>query len=305
MQLSDYRLNVRDLLHDPNANFYSVSQVDRWINRARLQVAEKGRCVRRLTPGSGSVSGLTVTGSGAGYTSATVEIGAPDSNEITAVQATATATVAGGQITSFTVTNAGSGYVAPPEITITGDGTGGMATAVLTPHATTVPDQEIYPVADLAEVLGDLEPGLGVILGIQSITVSWGSVRPMLAWRDFTWLQAYARASSMRYQNYPAYWAQYGQGATGSLYLWPISSQYCAMEADCYFSVQDLSEAQTVDLIPAPWAEPVYYYAAHLAFRNAQRPDDAREMLAEHNRLMVQARASVSPDRMPDPYGEG
>ena len=305
MLLSQYTDEVRDLLHDPNANFYSVPQVTRWINRARRQVAEKGRCVRILPPPSGSVQSITVNSGGSGYTTATVEISAPDAtSQIGNVQATATATVMAGAVTGFTITNAGGGYVAPATVTITGDGTGAIGTPVLSNHITTVPNQEIYSLATVAASMGQLTPGLGSLIGVQSISVSWGSVKPTLQRCSFSALQAYCRSVALTYQNFPNIWAQYGQGVTGNIYLFPIPLQYSAMEMDCYFSVLDLSDVQTVDLIPAPFDQAVSYYAAYLAYMNAQRPDDARTALGEHERLLTQARAVVTTDVTPDPYGD-
>lgn len=304
MLLSDYRTAVRDILHDPYANFYSVAAVDRWINRARRQVAEKGQCVRILPPPTAAVSSLAVTSAGSGYTTATVEISAPDSNYRGNVQATATANLSGGQVQSITVTAAGAGYVAPATATITGDGTGATCSVTLGSHVTTVPDQEVYTLTSLAALVPS-QPGLGGIIGVQSVAVSWGALKPVLSWRDWSFFQMYLRSNSMSYQNYPSVWSQYGQGESGSLYVWPVPNQYSAMEVDCYFNVADLSDSQTVDLIPSPWNEPVHYYAAYLAYLNAQRRDDARTMLGEHERLMAQARMVVSPPRTPDPYGEG
>ena len=306
MLLADYQTGVRDLLHDPNANFYSASAVDRWINRARRQVAQKGRCVRLLPPTRRSITSITLTSGGAGYTTPpTVTLSAPDANSLNNVQATAVANISSGQVTGFTMTNFGAGYVAPPTATLTGGGgTGASGTPVVPAHITTVPGQEVYNLGTIATAIDTLYPGLGTILGVQSISVSWGSVRPTLKKRDFSWLQAYARSASMIYQNYPRIWAPYGQGVTGSFYLWPVPQAYNEMEVDCYFSVLDLSVSQTVDLIPEPWDEPVMYYAAYLAYLNAQRMDDARAMLSEHERLMVQARGVVSTDTTPDPYGE-
>lgn len=303
MLLSDYRTNVRDILHDPNANFYSVAAVDRWINRARKQVAQKGQCVRILPPATASVSAVPVTAGGSGYTTATVTISAPDSSFRGNVQATATANLSGGAVASITVTAAGAGYVAPATATIEGDGTGATATVTLGSHVVTVPNQEVYLLSDIAALVPS-QPGLDKIIGVQSIAVSWGSLKPTLSFRDWSFFQFYLRSNSMSYQNYPLYWSQYGQGTTGSIYLWPVPNEYSAMEMDCFFDVADLSDAQTADLIPTPWTEPVFYYAAYLAYLNAQRYDDARTMLGEHERLMAQARMTVSPPRTPDPYGE-
>lgn len=307
MQLAEYRTSVRDILHDPNANFYSVTQVDRWINRARRQVAQTGRCVRQLPPSAGSIASITVNSGGSGYTAATAAISLPDANVINTIPATATVNLSGGAVVSFTITNPGFGYIAPPTVTFTGTGMGAIATPVVTPHICTVPGQEVYPLAALATTFDSITPGLGPLLGIQSVSVAWGALKPTLAKRDFSWLQSYARSGAPLYQSYPRIWAPYGQGTIGSFYLWPIPIQFSAMECDCYFSVLDLSAdgtTQPVDLIPEPWNEPAFYYAAYLAYLNAQRTDDARIMLGEHTRLMMQARATVTTDTTPDPYGD-
>jgi len=79
---------------------------------------------------NGGVSGMIITGIGAGYTSApTVTISAPTGGGTTAA---ATATVSGGSITGITITNAGSGYTGTPTITFSGGGgSGAAATATI------------------------------------------------------------------------------------------------------------------------------------------------------------------------------
>lgn len=83
-----------------------------------------------LTLNTGSLVGApAVTNGGNAYSAApTVTISAP--NLAGGVQATATATVAGGVITGINITNAGTGYTSTPTVTIT-DATGTGATATL------------------------------------------------------------------------------------------------------------------------------------------------------------------------------
>ena len=73
-----------------------------------------------------TVTALTVTAGGTGYTSApTVSIAAPTSG----TTATATATVSGGAVTGLTITEAGTDYISktPPAITFSGGGGSGAA----------------------------------------------------------------------------------------------------------------------------------------------------------------------------------
>lgn len=50
-RLSDYKYDVLALLHDQNSTFTSQTQLVRWINLARRQVAARTGCIRRLITG--------------------------------------------------------------------------------------------------------------------------------------------------------------------------------------------------------------------------------------------------------------
>ena len=85
---------------------------------------------------SGSITGVTITNGGSGYTSATVTFSSPlflTYGYNLSVTATGTAIISGGAITGVTMTNIGLGYNAAHThtVTITGDGTGATATPIL------------------------------------------------------------------------------------------------------------------------------------------------------------------------------
>lgn len=92
-------------------------------------------------PGT-SIASVLVVGGGAGYSTApTVNIPAP--TLAGGVQATATATIAGGAVTSVTLTNRGKGYAQyaafPPQVTFTGGGGAGAVAAAIV-------STEIWPI---------------------------------------------------------------------------------------------------------------------------------------------------------------
>ena len=72
---------------------------------------------------------LDATDTAGDRTTATVAIAAPTAPAVGAggVQATATATIAGGNVTAITITNPGFGYASAPTVTVTVDGTGSVA----------------------------------------------------------------------------------------------------------------------------------------------------------------------------------
>src|SRR5215472_16520535 len=73
----------------------------------------------------------------------------------------------------------------------------------------------------------------------------------------------------------PTMAAQLNPGIAGSLWLDPIPDQPYTMGLDSVIYPVALTGASNeIELIPAPWTEAVQYYAAYLAFLNAQRSSD-------------------------------
>lgn len=301
MLLSTYIVNLQNLLNDPLSQFYTTQNLTNWINQGRTQTAKMSGCVRALIPSSGSVTGYTVTTGGSGYTTATVTVSGPDAISGAYTTATAAATVSGGAVTSITPLIQGSGYVLSPTITITGNGTGATAMAILSPHLTTAAGQEVYPFGPVSAVAQQVTPGLQAIVGVQDVAVSWGGLKPILDFVPWSSLQAYLRSFNQG-QDYPRVWSQFAFGETGSLYLYPIPGGSYEMQWDCYCTPQSLSGSQTVDLIPDVWTDAATYYAAYLAYLNAQRKDDANDMKERYRTSIMEAAMFTTPFRTPSYY---
>lgn len=62
-RLSDYKYDVLALLHDQNATFTSQTQLVRWINLARRQIAARTGCIRRLITGQSAFGASAQPGS--------------------------------------------------------------------------------------------------------------------------------------------------------------------------------------------------------------------------------------------------
>lgn len=305
MLLSVYRQSVVDILNDPTNAFYSVTLLNRFINRARSQVSKRAQCVRLLTPGSASVTSYTVTAGGSGYTSPpTVTVTGPDMIQGPAfITATGTAVLTGNAVTSITLGTGGSGYVKAPTVTLSGGGgTGATATATLGTHFTTTAGVELYTFAAAATSLANT--AVKGIVDILGLSAAYSGTKLTLNECSFTELQAYVRSFSMG-QMYPVIWAKYAQGESGSFYLGPVPGDQYAIEADCVCTPVDLVDDTTVDLIPDAWNEAVFYYAAFLAYQNAARTDDAKMAFSEYDRLLMTARGSTTSVMIPSLYGDG
>jgi len=301
--LSDYLTELRSLLNDPSNQFSSTADMTRWINKARQRIAAEAQCLRILPNSTGSLASITASAVGSGYTTATVTISPPDGMGQNFINATATANIVAGAITSYTITEPGTGYVNTPTVTISGDGAGAEGTAVLTDFVHTVVGQESYDFATVNAIIQDNFPGVNNIIAVQSVSVSWGSWKPTLSWRPWTWLQAYARSNNLTLQNYPTLWAQYAQGDAGSIYVYPLPSLLAQMEWDCFCQPIDLVDDEDVEALPGPWTDAVQLLAAYYAYLQAQRRDDAQMMVNEYKRFLKENRTYVQPSMVMDFYG--
>lgn len=299
MALTNYTNEVKSLLHDYNLQFYGPPfNMTGAINIARKRVAAEAQCIRVLPASTGPISSVTVTNGGSGYlTAPTISIGS------TGTGAVLTANLTAGVVTSVTVVNGGTGYAPPINLSFSGgSGFGATASAAVTGILTTTANQEVYTYA-AASAVAMLQPGVGAIQGVLSVAVNQGAQKPVLRHWAWSYMQAYCRSYSAQVTNYPDIWAQYGQGTSGSMYLYPIPSDTFAMEWDCYCLPIDLVDDTTIEAIPYPWTSPVPYYATHLAYLNAQRKDDAAAMLADYKTKMMEAGGFARPGVIPSMYG--
>lgn len=303
MLQSVYVTQLQDFLKDPNDRFSSLVQKKRWINQARKDIAKDTQCIRARPRSSGTVLTGVVGAGGTGYTSATVEISAPDAQGVTTVQATATATVAAGAVTAITITNPGVGYMTAPTVTISGPGTGATATATISTFLATVVGQEEYTFAAASTVIQTpASNGYDKIIAVQGVDVSWGAWKPKMAFMDWSGFDAYYRAYNIASNNYPSVWSQYGRGAGGKVFLWPIPAVISPMEWDCYVTPIDLVDDTTADAVPEPWDTAVQFRAGWYAYNNAQRVDSARGADAQYRQFLLENGAGTTPARVPSYY---
>jgi len=216
------------------------------------------------------------------------------------LQAIATAGVTAGTISTISVTNVGSGYF-QPTVTIT-DPTGSGATAVpiLSPILQTVASQEVYPFStvDLTQF-----PGVSSIFAVHSVSFIYSGYRyscPTYAFSDY---QAKIRTYPIQYTFVPGVVSQFGQGASGSLYMYPIPGAAYQMEWDCFCLPVDLTDDSTIEALPSPWTDCIPYFAAHLAYLELQNLNAAAAYLKRYEELVSRYSTYVRNTRMTNPYG--
>lgn len=303
--LFEYQQQVQRLVGDANQKKFAPNDLTYYINTARRHVAELTQSVRVLTPISGSITSITVTVGGSAYTSPTVTISAPDLPGGTSVnpgglQATATGSLTLAVLTSVSVTQAGSGYYAPT-ITITDPtGSGASATAITSSVTTLVTGQEVYDFSTFP--LGSAA-GVDSIFAVRTIAILYNNYRYVLPVYSFSTYQAYIRQYPRQYQYVPGICAQFGQGAGGSLYFYPLPSQAYSFQADAYCLPSNLVDDTTAEAVPQPWRDAVPYYAAYLAKLEAQDVNGARMYLDLFDKMLLRQSNSARIGKRVNPYG--
>lgn len=284
MASTEYLLQVRRLLHDANAQYWTDSELLDDINQARNRIALDSGCIRTLFnffisagqeayPYQGAVAAIAVTAAGSGYTASPslAFSGGGGSG------ATATASISNGTVSGITITANGSGYTASPAIAFSGGG-GSNATATAT---------------------------IMTAFDIMNITTNWGNSWITLAYTYFTEFQAKARF----YRNVsgqPAIWSQGPAPSTGGgkwFYIFQIPSASYQCDIDATILPNSLVDDTTPEQIPYPYTDCVQYFAAYLAKYKQQEFNEATNFLRIYDELMRRGSAAKYQRRIPNPYG--
>ena len=300
-----YMQQTQRFLRDARQEKINADDMLNYVNRARREVAERTQCVRRLTPIAGSVVAGGVVAGGSGYTNPTLVISPPDFPPGTPVypngaQATGTVTQTGGVITAVNIIFGGAGYFSPLATITDPTGTGASVTLQLSPINQLNPGQESYNFSDIDV---SVFPGVESVFFIQSVSVIYANYRYSLPMYDFSTYQAKIRQYPYQYQYVPAFCSQYGQGAGGSFYAYPLPSQIYQWEFDGICVPQDLINDQSVDVIPSPWDDVVPYFAAHLAFLELQNLNAAEYYLNLFDKMTLRKSQYARGSRRINPYG--
>jgi hypothetical protein len=122
--------------------------------------------------------------------------------------------------------------------------------------------------------------------------------------RPWEWFQLYHLSKSTPVAAPPAVFAQYGQGALGTLWFNLLDTDYTVnLDTVCY--PIPLVDDTTFEAIPYLWTDAVPYYAAWLGMMQEQRQSDADRMMERYKDLMQRARKGSTPSVLPGIYAQG
>lgn len=305
--LNDYLQPVQRMLREARQELINPGDLIAYINDARVETAMRAQCIRRLTPSSGSCMQILVTAGGTGYSSTpTVTISAPDFPngqlpDPNGRQATAQAIVQAGVITAIYVQDGGDGYF-QPTVTIT-DTTGTGATAEVSELSfinMLNPGQEQYAFSDIDV---SMFPGVESVYAVHSVSVLYANQRYSLPMYSFSTYQAQIRQFPYQYQWVPGFSSQFGQGVDGTLFVYPLPSQYYQWEMDCFCLPSPLTDNQSVEALPSPWTKAVPFYAVHLAMLEMQNFNGSKFYFELYDKMILRQSSYARPGRATNIYG--
>jgi len=303
-----YLKQVQRLLREQRQEFENPEDLLSYINLARREVAGRTQSIRRLTPISGQVVSSTVTAGGSGYVNPVATITTPDfpSGVLPSPQgrqATAGVVMSGGVVTGVDINDGGDGYF-QPQVTITdstGPGTGATATLTISPINTLNAGQEVYNFSDI--VIGQW-PGVASVHAIKSASVIYANYRYSLPMYAFSTYQSMIRQYPFQYTYVPTFCSQFGQGAGGSFYAYPLPSQTYQWEFDCFCLPEDLELDNSIpEAIPEPWTDAVQYMATQLAYQELQNWNAAKLYEQQFDKRTLGYSSNARPGRAVNPYG--
>ena len=193
---------------------------------------------------------------------------------------------------------------------------------VIPPGTQTVPSQEVYPFQAWNALVQEVCPQVQSILSCRSLAIGiggrwtqndvgqWaitqGTWKPM--WKRIVWTDFQARFRIYGGTFYgtisqPGWYAQYGSGPLGALYLAPIPSIAAPMDADLTIVPKPLVTDNDAEPIPYPWVDAVSYWATVLALWQQQRKEDAQAMAELFNTDLPMCASVVCPQMVMNAYG--
>lgn len=274
--LSSYIIEVRRLLHDADANFWTDTELTDAINDGRQRIVRDTGCLRTIQV-SYTPIGATGNAATAWQASTAVTAGNYVFNNIFTYEVTVSGTLGTSAPPYPSTTN-----VYPPTAPFT-DGT-----ATLKYYA----PAEVVPYSALPQGTKTLD--------ILNVNLYWGNTRVPLRYLPWTNFNAQLRY----WQNYigrPVCFSTFGQSR---IYLAPVPDQSYTMELDTVILPTDLTLAapSVTDEINDPYTAPVPFYAAYIAKYKEQSYGEAEIFKQEYMKQTQAVLNSVFTRRIPDAY---
>lgn len=284
MALNAYLSATQSILGDLASQRFTQAALTTFINTGRSQIALKGECVRFLYGGPfDGIMSLSGT-----FNGTTTISGITSTSGVTVGMALSGTNVASGAtVASFTPTTIVMSVAA------SGSGTNAFKAQVVNQ---TVASQEAYALPSGVYTSG----GVNNVIGVRGVSINYGGAganQYTLRYRDWTWFQAYARSYPNLTGN-PVYWSRY----QNNVYFRPIPASIYPMQWDTTCTPIALAADTDPEAIPYSMTDAIPYFAAYMAYLQAQRKQDADNMKKLCDDFIKEGRRNFQSTFVPDIY---
>jgi hypothetical protein len=145
--------------------------------------------------------------------------------------------------------------------------------------------------------------GVAGPLNVRKITYLLATGQARMYSREWEWFENYELGNPSPIAGQPKYWAQFGQGANGTIFVNLLDGAYTLM-LDTVCWPNSLMTDSDPEAIPYLWTDAVPYYAAYLGYLTAQDTDRATGMFKFYQMFMGRARAAATPSDLPHQFAQ-
>ena len=147
------------------------------------------------------------------------------------------------------------------------------------------------------------EQGVGGFNNVRMITYQIASGALRVNARPWEWFNNHVLAKAVPFVGAPRWWAQFGQGSTGSIFVNYLDFTY-TLNVDVVCFPADLVANTDPDAVPLYWSDAVPYYAAYLALLTVQDQKGADGMFQQYQMFVQRARTFATPSVLPHQYSQ-
>lgn len=156
-----------------------------------------------------------------------------------------------------------------------------------------------YPFSSI--VLATGTSGVAGVMNVRMATYQAAGGARRITSREWEYFNEFVLNNPVPVPGEPYEWAQYGQGAAGTLFF-PLPDAYYFVNLDTVCYPLPLATDADPEAVPYAWTDAVPYYAAYVALLTAQQADAAAAMLKLYQTFAARARGFAVPSVLPHQY---
>jgi len=161
------------------------------------------------------------------------------------------------------------------------------------------PPTQQYPFSAVAFPAGTT--GVANVQLVRGITWQVADGAKVVYSREWEWLNRFYIATPIPQAGPPKYWAQFGQGTQGTIFInLPDTAYTLNLDTACLPS--PLVTDADPEAVPKLWTDAVPYYADYMGYLQHQVKDAADKMMELYQTFMARARAAATPSQLPHQF---